>query len=75
MNRTESNFKKFKNKPTSRIVCWRCKRGNKTLFRVTPKEKGKYKTIKPERNLDYVCEDCLVYGKPPIENASHIYYE
>ena len=65
MNRTESNFKKFKNKPNSRVVCWRCKRGGR---------KGDKPLLKISE-LDYACDDCLVYGKPPIENASHIYYE
>jgi len=48
-------------KKIARIVCWQCKRGNKTLRRID--------------ELDYACEDCLVYGKPPIGNASKIYYE
>ena len=48
-----------------RIVCWRCKKGGR---------RGD-KPLRKISDLDYACDDCLVYGKPPIENDSKIYYD
>ena len=65
MDKTESNFIKVKNKPISRIVCWRCKRYNVTL-RAIKEDKGPA--------IDYVCEFCMQFGKPPIGNQSQVYF-
>lgn len=64
--------KRKPNSPEARIVCWKCKRGNVTLYRTV--QKSKY--IKPSltRNIDYVCGDHRLEGAPPIGNQSRIYY-
>lgn len=35
-----------------------------TLFRTVPKEKGKHKKLKFEKNIYYVCEQDRIYEKP-----------
>ncbi len=54
------------NSPVSKIVCWKCKRGNVTLCAI-PEEKGP--------SIDYVCEDCKIYGKPSVGNQSRVYFK
>lgn len=52
-------------KPDVKISrCWKCHKTNVTLFRTVPKEKGKHKKLKFERNIYYVCEQDRIYEKP-----------
>lgn len=43
----------------TRFVCWKCKRGNVTLRKISKQ--------------DYACENDLWLGKPDIGNQSKIY--
>ena len=59
-NRTENNFKpKFKQSKIP-VVCSKCGSGDRQLFRMIPKEKGKHKSLKFEfyKNTGYICVDC-----------------
>lgn len=67
MNRTESNFKPFKNRFTGFIVCWKCKKSSVTLRNL--------KNDKGEKTQDYACDKCWIFGKPDIGNQSIIYYK
>lgn len=75
MNRTEPNFKPYKNRPVSRIICWNCRRGDRQLFRVTKKDRS----IRFEAtiNTDYICVLCrsLGFSEPAIGNTSQEYFE
>jgi protein-arginine kinase activator protein McsA len=65
MNRSESNYKPYKNTPTAQIVCWHCRKGDVTLLRVL--RDGK-------KTEDYICTVCAREDyAPPIGNMSKIY--
>lgn len=57
---------KMRNLPIAKVVCWKCKQGDKTLKRLRD-EFG-------EKTPDYVCVDCEVYGAPKEPNQSLLYY-
>lgn len=60
MNRAEPNFQQYKPEHR-RVVCWHCK-------------KGGHRGDSPLKKLDkwdYVCDNCIVYGKPKIGNVSY----
>ncbi len=66
MNRTESNFKQFKNRPISRLICWKCRKHDVTLINI--KNDG-------HKGPDYVCKDCETFGRPVIGNVSQQYFK
>lgn len=59
--------KKKWNSPISRVVCWYCKEGSKTLKRLR-NEKG-------VKTQDYACLEHVVMGLPPVGNSSRIMFK